>query len=259
MPQRRNLLRKNPSISESIKNTRENPTKNRRKLNETLERSKSQQYEGWRGCDGGFQRYKEVFKKSLNDRPTNFLLEELKVHNPNVMMLGPGKGHYAALFKKELESIGVNIHIDTLGFSKTIDKELIRDELIRKDHSPHISKATAFEHINPKEHPKLIKKIKGKYHLVIGERSVGLYGESKPYAIFQTALLLEKRGRAFLDVQFTKETLKDIVEVSKRMLRAYNKANNTDLEYKITALKDTLVTSQDLRTQAIYIQIDRVN
>ncbi len=155
------------TIAKSIKQTKENPTKNRRKLDDTLSHSKKQLHEGWNGCDGSARRYRKIYAHSLKLKPFNFLLEELKVHDPNVIILGPGKGEDSHLFKAELEDIEVNIHLDTLGFSKTVHKELIKDKIIKKDYSPNISKGLAFEHINTKEHPKLTKAIIGKYHLVV--------------------------------------------------------------------------------------------
>lgn len=259
MSLKRKISRKNPSISESIKNTRKNPTKNRRKLVQRLESIKRNEYENWIGCDGNIKRYRTIFYKELDFRPINFLLDELKMKKPEIMILGPGKGYYAAEFKKDLrDNYGVEINIDALGFSKTIDSKLL-DKNIRKDYSPNVSKATAFEHINPIEHPNLVKNIKGKYHLVIGERSVGLYSESKSYAIFQTSLLLAKRGRAYIDIQYTKENLRNILIIASRMINAYNKKNRTNIKLKITALKDTYVEPKDKSKKSIYIQIDRID
>jgi hypothetical protein len=171
------------------------------------------------------------------------------------MILGPGEGHDSVLFKRELHEFGVNAHIDTLGFSKTVEDELLANKEIRKDYSPHVSKAIPFEHINPIEHPKLAKEITGKYHLVMAERSVGVYGASNSYALFQSSLLLAKRGRAYIDLQFNKP-LKEILDVTNRMINSYNKANKTSLKFIIKEVKGR--SGINTRGNYTYIQIDRI-
>ncbi|GEM_PF-2261046 len=249
------LKPKHLTIPEAIRLKQNNPTKNRRPENSSLANFKKTKYEGWQYCDGGFHRYEQIYKENLNHKPLNFLLHELKVHNPQVMILGPGKGHDNTIFKSELEDYGVNLHIDTLGYSKTIDKELLSQEIIRKDYSPNISKPLAFEHINPIEHPKLANKIIGKYHLVIAERSIGVYGESKPYALFQASLLLAKKGRAYIDINY-KAPIKQILDVTGRMINAYNKINKLNLKFKIQEIKELSGKNED--TKYTYIQIDRL-
>jgi len=249
------LKKRNISIPDTIKLKRKNPAKNQRSNSPVLDLMKMHNHEGWNYCDGGFHRFEEIHKNRLNHKPLNFLLDELKTHNPKVMILGPGKGYDTAIFKRELKDYGVNPKIDTLGYSKTIDKKLIEDKKIRKDFSPPISKALSFEHINPVEHSKLVKEIIGKYHLVMASRSVGVYNKSSSYAIFQTSLLLAKRGRAYIDLVYTKP-LKQIITVTERMINSYNKTNNTNLRFKIKGLKDT--AESDDQGNHIYIQIDRV-
>jgi len=249
------LRPKHLTISEAIRLRKQNPTKNRRPENRELENFKKIKYEGWSYCDGGFHRYKKIYSENLNNKPLNFILNDLKVHDPQVMILGPGKGHDSAILKSELQEFGVNLNIDTLGYSKTIDKELLIHEIIRKDYSPHISKATAFEHINQIEHPKIAKEIIGKYHLIIAERSIGVYGKSKSYAIFQTSLLLAKGGRAYIDLDYNKP-IKQIIDITKRMIHAYNKTNKQNLEFKIQEIKE--LSGKDKETKYTYIQIDRL-
>jgi len=246
---------KHLTISRAIELRKKNPTKNRRPVSEVLEKTKERGYEGWDGCDGGAHRYKKIYKEYLNDRPLNFLLEKLKIKEPQIMILGPGEGYDSALFKRELHEFGVDAHMDTLGFSKTVESELLASKTIRNDYSPHISKATPFEHINPIEHPKLSKTIIGKYHLVMGERSVGVYGTSKSYALFQSSLLLAKKGRAYIDLQFNKP-LKEILDVTGRMINSYNKANKTSLKFIIKEIKGTSGTNS--QGNYAYIQIDRI-
>ena len=249
------LRPKHLTIPEAIRLKKENPTKNRRPENSSLANFKKTKYEGWNGCDGGFHRYEQIYKENLNHKPLNFLLHELKVHDPQVMILGPAKGHDNAILRSELDDYGVNLHIDTLGHSKTIDKELLSHDIIRRDYSPHISKALAFEHINQIEHPKLANSIKGKYHLVIAERSIGVYGESRPYALFQASLLLAKGGRAYIDINYKVQT-KPILDVANRMINAYNKANKINLKFKIQEIKELSGENKD--TKYTYIQIDRL-
>ncbi len=243
------------TISKAIELRRKNPTKNRRTVNEVLKETRKKRYESWNYCDGGAHRYREIYKENLNNRPLNFLLEKLKIKDPQLMVLGPGHGYDNALFKKELHEFRVNIHIDTLGFSKTINQKLLEDKVIRKDYSPRISKAISFEHINPIEHPRLVKSILGKYHLVMGERSVGVYGASHAYALFQSSLLLAKRGRAYIDLQFN-SPLKEILDVTRRMINSYNKTNNTNLKFLIKEIKETSGTNS--KGNYTYIQIDRI-
>ncbi len=246
---------KHLTISRAIELRKKNPTKNRRPVNEILKETKEKGYEGWDGCNGGVNRYRKIYKEYLNDRPLNFILEKLKVKEPQIMILGPGEGYDSALFKRELHEFGVDAHMDTLGFSKTVESELFASKDIRNDYSPHISKAIPFEHINPIEHPQLVKEIQGKYHLVIASNSIGYYAESNSYALFQSSLLLTKGGRAYIDLNYTKP-LKEIMKVTERMINAYNKANKTSLKFRIKGLEDTYF--RETHNDLIYVQIDRI-
>lgn len=240
----------------SIKQTRENPTKNRRPRHKYLELVKGLSFERWSDNSGGPLRYKRIFIDKLKKKPLLFLERRFKnnKNTPTIMVLGPGDGGYTALLNIELKKIGVNSFIDVLGFSKSVDKEIISKGFIRKEFSPEISKAKAFEHLNPVEEPKITRFIKGNYDLVIAEKSVGTFTESRPYTLLQTSLLLKKNGRAYIEVLHNND-LKQVVLKYQRMLNSFNKKNKLDLKFKLEMMPDTL---ENVSTGKLsYIQITR--
>ncbi len=77
-----------------------------------------------------------MYIERLKERPINFLLDELKKKNPNVMVIGP-IDYSPAKFKSELDKFGAkNIVIDVLGLLKLLIQRFIKRKNYSKDFSP---------------------------------------------------------------------------------------------------------------------------
>lgn len=248
-----------PSISKNIKKMKRNPDKNHRPVHPSIlsaiERIKADRYESWGGNGGGYERYKEIYVKKFKNKPFNFILEELKIKNPNIMVIGAGKGQDLLFFKKELFDFGVKTNIDVLSLSKALDPVILDKKIIRNDFSPSIENAKALDKYNILENKKTLKQVIGKYHLLINEKGSGAFTKYPHFALFQSALFLSQKGRAFVEIEVQRD-VNTTLNITKRLITAYNKKHNLSLEFKLSALKDTLEKFPNSKT--IVIQIDRV-
>jgi hypothetical protein len=249
-----------PSISKNIKKMKTKPHKNHRPIHNyissAIEKIKKDGFESWSGNGGHFQRYKKIYIKKLRNRPFNFILETLKKKNPNIMIIGAGKGQDLFFLKKEFSNFGVSTNIDVLSLSKSLDKDLLENKIIRKDFSPLAKNAKALEKYNFLEDKKTLKQITGKYHLLINEKGSGAFTDYPHFALFQSGLFLAKKGRAFVEIEI-KRDLETTLKITNRLFTAHNKKHNLDLKFKLEILKDTF--EQFPKTKTIVIQIDRVN
>lgn len=146
-------------------------------------------------------RYRQIFTTILRKDPINHLIKT-KNKKPKVMVLGPGEGNYISNFSSELRSHNINPRIDVLGLQKTINPELLKRKIVRRD----LSRGVALEDIsgNPKANRRLISRIKGKYDLVMAPASVGLHTLYPALNVFNVSCMLKKGGVAYIEVP-TKE------------------------------------------------------
>lgn len=142
-------------------------------------------------------RYRQIFSTILRKDPINHLIKS-KNKKPNIMILGPGEGNYISYLNSELRSYNINPRIDVLGLQKTINPELLKRKIVRRD----FSRGIALEEIsaNPKANRKLISRIKGKYDLVMAPASVGLHTLYPALNVFNVSCMLKKGGVAYIEV-----------------------------------------------------------
>jgi hypothetical protein len=220
--------------------------------------------------NGGGHRFNQIYMQgSLKKKILDYVLEELKKH-PDIMVLGPGEGHDTAMLKSVLEQYGVKPVIDALNLYKgTLDKNLIKKKIIRAD----LSVDKTFEHINFFDDPKLVKKLMANYHLVIAPKSVGVFTNSRAFSLYQVALMLKPKGRAYVEITF--DFMKDpeffkngvnktkiVSEFSKqktiaiRMLSSFLKKQKLDWEYDISVLEESIINSDS--AFGFFVEINRI-
>lgn len=148
-------------------------------------------------------RYVSVYHDILRKEPINHLIKT-KNKTPSLLVLGPGIGQDISYLKNELSSNGINPKIDVLGLQKTIEPKLLEKKIVNKDFSSGLS----LEEIssNPIKNKKLISNLKGKYDMVVGSASVGLHTLYPAFNVFNTSMLLKKKGVAYVEIP-TKRTL----------------------------------------------------
>lgn len=244
-----------------IRKTKIKPFENKRDIHHHIGPKIKKGFENWGSeFNGNRNRYEEIYRYKLKEEVSNFILNDLKKH-PEVMILGPGIGYDTAILKKELESIGIKPTIDVLNiFKSTLDKKLVEKKIIRED----LSREKVFEHINSIADSEIINKVKGKYDVIVAPASVGYYSTSPPYTLFQTALMLSKKGRAFVEValinNLKKNAIEKILKIAPRMIEVFNKTHNLDLKYEFSQVKgtyDSYSRPDYNKIEVFYVRIQR--
>ena len=222
------------------------------------------------------ERYQDIYVKQLKNGVLDFILNDLQKH-PDIMVLGPADGHDTVELKVQLEKYGIKPKLDVINFYKdTLNKQYLQNKSIRTDFSQN----KAFEKLNFIDDISLINEIFEKYHLVIAPKSMGYYTSSESFTLYQSALLLQKGGRAYIEINHdtpdykiltTKDlspiaqngfSLSDYIDrnyklnlpekiikkintqliVAKRMLQAFARAHNLDREYKFRIVPESIET-----------------
>lgn len=211
--------------------------------------------------DGELHRYTDIFSWVLSKKPIEHLLK-INKKTPNVLFLGPAKGEYIVPFKEELVSKGKNPKIDVFGLFKETLSENARKE-INKDHSIE----TAFESLDPKNqiHRKLLLEMIGKYDLIMAPMSVTYQTNYPAFALYQSALMLSKNGKAYLEVRSLnsasltghsniEKQLPQLEKLFNKFISIYNKKNNTQHKYNFNILGD-------IKTHpvGVFVEIERIN
>ena len=170
-------------------------------------------------------RYIHAFIKKFSEKP--FLhLKKIKKEKPKIMVLGAGLGVDLIEFKKALNLIKINPTIDVLSLTKSLSPRA--KKIVNKDYSQN----KAIETIDFKKETKLASNLKSKYDLVVAPLSVGVYTDHPSYNMFLTSLMLNKNGKAYIELGEFK--LKTVTRF-KKFVEIYNLQNKTD--YKFTVNK----------------------
>ena len=184
--------------------------------------------ENW-PCNGQKERYRHIFA-ALNGAHVRFLVRHGNP-NPNVMVLGAGKGETILEFKNFLLRHKVNPTVDVFSLTKNLDPYI--KKIVHKDFSENIP----FEHLNVKD--SAYKNLKNKYDLVIGAMSVGVHTKYPVNSLFTSALMLQKGGRAYIEmVDFLKGSGKSSI---KELKEYFKKKDISFIDDKILYQKQFLV------------------
>jgi hypothetical protein len=193
--------------------------------------------------NGQINRFKEIYKNIYKNEPIKFLLS-LKKRDPKIMILGAGEGSDIKLLRDELLEKKLKPIIDVFSIKKTLEKD-VKQNIVRKD----FSKSIPFEHIDPriKEHNEIIKATKGQYDLVMAPFSVGVYTNSISTILLNSAMLLAKNGRAYIQVKLDFldpiqlpenkmgfELKQEHKLMFNRFVNTINKKENVDYKYKLS-------------------------
>lgn len=229
--------------------------------------------------NGKTERYKQIFFDILKREPINHLIKN-KNPKPNIMILGPGEGHYISELKIELAPYKINPKIDVLGLQKTIDQALLKNKTIRRD----FSRGKALEEIseNPKANKKLISIISEKYDLVMAPASVGLHTLYPAFNVFNVSCMLRKGGVAYIEIptaEVIKRTqfkvpekhrarmiaqLEKLPEIVKRFLKSYKGEEYSQefkfskMDYQLEEFDNPTGSQKNLKRRYIrYIKVER--
>jgi len=174
--------------------------------------------------NGGHSSFDRVFIRFLSEKPLDFLIS-LKKKKPKIMILGPGYGGEIVGLNRFLNYRNIFPEIDVLGLTSTVAVDA--RQLIKNDYSQRVS----LEEIgaNPKRFSELIQKLKGEYDLIVASLSVGFHTDYPVHNCFYSAMMLAPNGEAYIDVSIVPYVLK----VFPRLVKAYNKLNNTDYKFNI--------------------------
>ena len=209
---------------------------------------------------GEKHRFTDIFTWNLGRKPLNHLFS-INKKKPNILFLGPGKGEYIIPFKEELKFKGLEPEIDVFGLLKDTLSASVKPE-IKND----FSMATPFESLDPeiKEHKNFFLKTIGKYDLIIAPMSVAYQTKYPSFALYQSALMLNKGGKAYLEVRSINSAkladnkygsqLLQLEKVFNRLINNYNKNYNQNNKYSFKILGD-------LKTNpfGVFVEIERIN
>ncbi len=243
-----------------------------RETTETVSRVLRNKVESW-GSYGHKEKYFLLFKTILQNKPISFLEKRFSNTNikPQVMFLGPGKGGYIPVFNSVLYSKKITPEIDVFALTRNLSEEAKR--IVRKDFSSNDTKIP-FERLNTKTRTKKVKELQEaflhKYDLIMAPLSVGFHTLYPANALFTTALMLKKRGKAYVQISdqfaqqylFTRsppmkkhfEMLNNLPQIFQRFVEAHNKRNNTKLKYTLKKIEN----SKDIK-KSIFFEITRTS
>jgi hypothetical protein len=195
--------------------------------------SKKKRFEEW-GFKGAKDRYKVVFELQLKKKPIKYLLSN-NIKNPEIMMLGPSSGEYILEFKKQLVKNKINPVIDCFSLKNELKTNIEQEVRL------NIFGEGAFEKLNTKTNNTVLKKIQksliNKYDLIIGAMSVGVHTKYPINALFTSALMLKKGGKAYIEIPVKDENyLKSMKSMQRHLLTRsqkellYSKLQSTKVE-----------------------------
>ena len=177
---------------------------------------KASSKESW-PCNGQKERFKEIFFLNLYKKPLDFL-QKLKKQNPNVMFLGSGRGGTISEFLKYTSKFKIKPLVDTFSLTKNLSKSVLSK--VRKDYSANIG----FEELNTKNSK--YKFLENKYDLIVGAMSVGYHTKYPANALFTSALMLKKGGKAYIEI----DDLKQFLQLNKTQFIKFLKNSNLNKE-----------------------------
>ncbi len=189
--------------------------------------------EKWR-CNGLKERYKQI-SEALGGIHVYFLVCRRKSH-PIVMFLGAGVGETISEFKKHLLKHKIHPTVDVFSLTKDLSSEV--NSKTRRDYSNNLP----FEHLNMKN--SAFKNLENKYDLVIGAMSVGVHTKYPANSLFTSALMLQKGGRAYIEVvDFLKKNggISTIKEHKKLLERNKSFSFSKYERYSLSYMKQILV------------------
>lgn len=178
---------------------------------------------------GDTYRYEHIFVKKFRKKPL-LHLKKIKKTNPRVMILGAGLGRDLKLFKEDLNKLRIDPTIDVFSLTKSLSKEVKRDVV-----STDFSRKKALETISPVKDRKMIGQIKGKYDLVVAPLSVGVYTDHLSYNLLLTSLMLNKNGKAYIEVEKYDMQAK---ERFNRFVELYNKQKKEENKFEIRIINE---------------------
>lgn len=247
------------------------------------------------GFYGRKNRFYQIFEKSLKNNPILFLQERFAntKKNPQVMFLGPGKGEYILEFINALNYKSpkkIDPLIDVFALKKGLSEEVQRK--IRNDFSSEI----AFEKLNTKTSNEVVinfqKKLINSYDLIMAPLSVGFHTQYPANALFTSAMMLKKGGKAFVQVEdfklyFEKKNNKSFYEqctiknakkysiekkvkrvlyiqkqidnmekIFKRFVDSYNKTHETNFQFRLK--RHEYFNKQHLDLSTVYFEIEKI-
>ncbi len=219
---------------------------------------------------GNTERFQAVYFNILQKKPINHLTS-LNKKNPKIMILGAALGLDIIKLKEELLKNKVNPQIDVFSLTKIkntiFPKELKQNkkEVLRTIENDY-STGVYFENIALNK--SLAEKIKFKYDLVVAPSSVSVFTEHPEYNAFQSALLLNKGGKAYVEINVehylvprslgggvnynVTKHFPFMIKAVNRLIKSYNTKNKTNLEFKC----DFVFYN---KTSAPYFEIERLN
>jgi len=182
---------------------------------------------------GTENRFEQIYLRSTASRPIEFL-RTLGKKQPKVMILGPGVGEDTVKLYRSLTAEHLDPKIDTFGLTNSLSRAARR--IIVRDYSINMP----LEMITPRvpEHQRLISALIGKYDLIVGALSVGIHTRYPAYNVFASSLMLSPGGKAFIEVRDYRDK-KKIIEVVKKMVGAYNRANGTNFQFDLENINFT--------------------
>lgn len=213
---------------------------------------------------GAFHRFRNVYFSELKGIPLKFLIA-LRKRNPKVMVLGPGLGLDLIELKRYLEHYGIDPEIDTFAITKALDQDA-KELTVTNEFAFN----TPLELIDPKkpEHNAFVEHVINRYDLVVAPLSVGFHTHYPAQNSFKSALMLNKGGEAFVQLEyvFGGETLfesarkrKALRQLFEKLVENHNKKNNTNLKFELDFIRPNIALRMLSSSYQIYLRIKRVN
>jgi hypothetical protein len=280
-------------INKKILTNAKKPGKKRQILKNVSDSLKKKSENVW-ASRGPKEKYIEIFNVVLKNKPMSFLVKRFsnKKQKPNIMFLGPAKGNYIPAFKKRLKNYKIEPNIDVFALTKNLS--LSAKKIVRKDYSSNMP----FEELNTIANNLKIKLLQKEllhtYDLIMAPLSVGFHTIYPANALFTSALLLSKKGRAYVEVEDYKqffektyktefysffkvdkslkqtEKIKDInnmmysqkqvdnmQKIFNRFVFVYNKKNKTKLKFALN--KIIHIEKENYFGSSVFFEIERIN
>jgi len=193
--------------------------------------------EGWQK-EGEEYRFSEIYKSLFRNEPIKHILS-LKKKSPKIMILGAGIGEDTKVLKDELNKITIYPVFDVFSLTRTLSPE-IKKNIVRNDFSSNVG----LEQLDPriKQHKKIIDATKGKYDLVVAPLSVGEYTNHPATILLNSALLLSKGGKAYIqtssvfygEFDYPMKLKKNIDLLFNKLVNTINMKDNSARQFKLT-------------------------
>ena len=183
------------------------------------------------GHNGTRSRFRSIFLESLEKKPIHFL-QKCGKEKPTVMFLGPGKGGTITEFLKFTSKLKINPVVDVFALTKHLPSEV--NSIIRNDYSNNVP----FEHLNVKSSK--YKFLDAKYDLIVSAMGVGAHTKYTANALFTSALMLQKGGKAYIQTNMWHYLLKSVLDAEKKKLLIKNVFNRMAISYNKILEKSNL-------------------